>query len=378
MKSNFNNIGYYIKQVGERNVDLSVNNLQGISIFKEFMPSVANIIGSDMSSYKVVHHGQFAYNPMHVGRDEVLPIRLLEENSDLIVSPAYTVFEIKNTAELYPEYLMMWFRRSEFDRRSWFTTDSSVRGGFSWESLCEMKIPVPDIEKQKTMVEDFTVIVNKFNFNKKIIQQLESTVQTTFNKLFIENSQTSNSVSLSQYVEINPKLNIKSNDLVSYVEMNDLATDSMCVNGFVKRPFTSGSKFQNNDTLLARITPCLENGKTGFVDFLNENEVGYGSTEFIVLRAKSEVNPYWVYCLARDEKFRSFAISSMVGSSGRQRVHENYLNNFILNEVIAKDIIYFEKLSRPLFEMIKLKSLENKNLLKLKQLILAKLASILN
>ena len=148
MRSKNSMLGNYIKQVNNRNTDLRVTKLQGINMHKQFIDSVANTIGTDMSKYKIVRQGQFAYNPMHVGRDRLLPISLLTEDEEIIVSPAYTVFEIDKPDKLIPEYLMMWLFRPEFDRRSWFTTDNSIRGGFSWDSLCEMPVNFPTMDKQ--------------------------------------------------------------------------------------------------------------------------------------------------------------------------------------------------------------------------------------
>ncbi|MEM5632053.1 hypothetical protein AAHH69_23485 [Bacillus toyonensis] len=128
--------------------------------------------------------------------------------------------------------------------------------------------------------------------------------------------------------------------------------------------------------MLARITPCLENGKTAFVDILDDNEIAAGSTEFIVMRAKENISPYWVYCLARDEYFRSYAISSMVGSSGRQRVHEKYLGEFILPKINLEAMNDFHKKVRPIFKLVKLKSKENNKLLTIKNILLSKLATM--
>ena len=114
-----------------------------------------------------------------------------------------------------------------------------------------------------------------------------------------------------------------------YVEMSDLSADSMVIQNAVKRDGRSGSKFRNGDTLLARITPCLENGKTGYVNFLVNGEAGRGSTEFIVLRSKN-VTSEFVYCLARTYHFRENAIKSMVGSSGRQRVQDSCFEKFMI------------------------------------------------
>jgi type I restriction enzyme S subunit len=186
MRSNYKSLGNYVRQVNARNVGLSVTLLKGISINKEFMTSVANINGTDLSSYKIVRRGQFAFNPMHVGRDEVLPISLLQNKEEVIVSPAYTVFEIIDEKELLPEYLMMWCRRTEFDRNAWFTTDNSVRGGFSWDSFCEMQLPVPSIEEQKEIVKEYNTIINRIKLNEQLNQKLEETAQAIYKHWFVD------------------------------------------------------------------------------------------------------------------------------------------------------------------------------------------------
>ncbi|MFZ4478192.1 MAG: restriction endonuclease subunit S, partial [Saprospiraceae bacterium] len=188
-----------------------------------------------------------------------------------------------------------------------------------------------------------------------------------------------NSVKLGRYIEINPQLQISKNVFTTYVEMNDLTTNTMIIKNSIKRKFVGGgSKFQNHDVLLSRITPCLENGKTAFVDILDNKEIANGSTEFIVMRAKKEISPYWVYCLARDKKFRSFAISSMTGSSGRQRVHEKYLQDFSLCEIDLEVMNSFHRIMEPIFKSIKIKSQEINNLLVVKSLLLSKLATMEN
>ncbi|RJP91587.1 MAG: restriction endonuclease subunit S [Desulfobacteraceae bacterium] len=186
MRSNFKPIGNYVQQANARNLGLSVTNLQGVSINKFFMPSVANINGTDLTKYKVVTKEQFAYNPMHVGRDEVLPIAMLETDDPVIVSPAYVVFEIIDKQALLPEYLMMWCRRPEFDRNAWFTTDSSVRGGFNWNDFCEMKFPVPSPEKQREIVKEYHTIVNRIKLNERLNQKLEETAQAIYKQWFVD------------------------------------------------------------------------------------------------------------------------------------------------------------------------------------------------
>ena len=186
MRSNYKKIGKYVKQVNNRNKDLSVINLKGININKKFMPSVANTQGTDLSKYKIVSYKQFAFNPMHVGRDEVLPISMLASDKPVIVSPAYVVFKVDEQNELLPEYLMMWCRRPEFDRNAWFTTDSSVRGGFSWNDFCSLELPVPYIEKQREIVKEYNTIVNRIKLNEELNKKLEETAQAIYKHWFVD------------------------------------------------------------------------------------------------------------------------------------------------------------------------------------------------
>lgn len=161
MKSNYEPLGKHIRLVDYRNSEEITSTVLGISIDKEFMPSVANVIGTDLSRYKLISKGLFACNPMHVGRDECLPIALYEKDNAAIVSPAYFMFEIIDRDVLNEEYLMMWFRRPEFDRECWFMTDGSVRGGITWDDLCRIKLPVPSYARQCEIVESYRAITNR-------------------------------------------------------------------------------------------------------------------------------------------------------------------------------------------------------------------------
>ena len=185
MRLNYKPIGKYIREVKVRNEN-NETNLLGININKYYMPSVANIVGTDLSVYKVVKKGQFACNRMHVGRDMRLPVALSSNENDFIVSPAYDVFEITDIKILLPEYLMMWFTRTEFDRNAWFYTDADVRGGLSWKAFCEMQLPVPSITKQKETVAEYNIVQNRIDLNKQIIQKLEETAQAIYKNWFVD------------------------------------------------------------------------------------------------------------------------------------------------------------------------------------------------
>lgn len=148
----YKRIGDYIRLISNRNSDWGITNLLGVNIHKNFMPSVANVSGVDLSKYKIIQRNQFATNIMHVNRDEILPVALYQKDEPAIVSPAYMTFEVIDETELLPEFLMMEFQRPEFDRRAWTYCDSSVRGGLEWERFCDIQIPIPHIDEQRKFV----------------------------------------------------------------------------------------------------------------------------------------------------------------------------------------------------------------------------------
>ncbi len=186
MKSNYKRLGDYIQELKVRNTEEKAEQLLGINIDKFFMPSVANVVGTDMSVYKIVKKNQFACNRMHVGRDYRLPISMSKSDEEFMVSPAYDVFEIKDTKVLNPEFLMMWFTRREFDRNAWFYTDADVRGGLPWKSFCDMQLPIPHPDKQKEIVKEYNVIQNRIALNQQLIQKLEETAQAIYKAWFVD------------------------------------------------------------------------------------------------------------------------------------------------------------------------------------------------
>ena len=185
-KNSLHRLGDYIREVDVRNRDLEVMKLLGVSISKEFMPSIANTIGTDMSSYKVVEPRQFAYGPVTSRNGDKVSIALYKDDEKAIVSQAYTIFEVKNKQELLPEYLMMWFRRPEFDRYARFKSHGSAREIFSWEEMCDVELPVPPIEQQQKMVSEYEAVTRRIRLNERIIAKLEETAQALYRKMFVD------------------------------------------------------------------------------------------------------------------------------------------------------------------------------------------------
>lgn len=185
-KENYRRLGDYIREVDVRNRDFEVKELLGVSISKEFIPSIANTIGTDMSSYKVVEPLQFAYGPVTSRNGDKVSIALYTGKGKIIISQAYTVFEVKNQDELLPEYLMMWFRRPEFDRYARFKSHGSAREIFSWEEMCDVVLPIPPIEQQRKIVAEYEAVSRRIRLNEQMITRLEETAQILYHKMFVD------------------------------------------------------------------------------------------------------------------------------------------------------------------------------------------------
>ena len=186
MKSNYKPIGNHIRLVDERNKGLQVQQLLGLSISKQFIPSVANIIGTDMENYKIIRKNQFACSTMQVRRDKKMPVALLKDLDEAIISQAYPIFEVKDEKELLPEYLMMWFERAEFDREACFHAVGGVRGSLEWEDFESMQLPIPHIDKQREIVKEYNTIQNRIVLNQQLIQKLEETAQAIYKQWFVD------------------------------------------------------------------------------------------------------------------------------------------------------------------------------------------------
>ena len=224
----YKRIGDYIRLVSNRNNNWTITNLLGVNIYKNFMPSVANTSGVDLSKYKIIQKGQFATNIMHVNRDEVLPVALYQNEEPAIVSPAYMTFEVIDENVLLPEYLMMEFQRPEFDRRAWAYCDSSVRGGLEWNRFCEIEIPIPDIEEQRK----FVALYNGLLSNQKTYQNSLADLQLICDA-YIENLiKTEKPKVLGEYIEriIDKNTDDKFNSVIGISERKEFREPAGKVN----------------------------------------------------------------------------------------------------------------------------------------------------
>lgn len=186
MRSNYKKLGKYIQPVNIHNTNLAVETLLGVSINKVLMPSIANTVGTNMKTYKIIKRNQFAYGPVTSRNGDKISVALLEDYDEAIVSQAYTVFEVKDDNELHPEYLMMWMRRPEFDRYARFKSHGSAREVFDWDEMCETELPVPSPEKQREIVAEYNTVKNRIELNNQLIQKLEETAQAIYKQWFVD------------------------------------------------------------------------------------------------------------------------------------------------------------------------------------------------
>jgi len=335
MQSNYKPIGDYIKLVDERNKGLNINNLIGVSISKQFIKSVANIIGTDMENYKIIRKNQFACSIMQVRRDKKMPIALYRNEQPSIISQAYPVFEITNPAELLPEYLMMWFTRSEFDREACFHAVGGVRGSLEWEDFCNMKLPIPSLEKQLEMIKEYNIIQNRIKLNNQLIAKLEETAQAIYKQWFVdfefpdENGlpykSSGGKMEWSDEIEKEIPKNwsgVKLNGISVYISSkvcisklnknNYISTENMLQNrgGIIEitnLPIgTTVNRFSVNDILISNIRPYFKKIWQATYD-------GGCSNDILCFRAYDSIQPQFLYYTLETDAFFDYV---MAGSNG--------------------------------------------------------------
>lgn len=237
----------------------------------------------------------------------------------------------------------------------------------------KIEIVTPDLPEQKKIASILSSLDDKIELNNKINENLQQQVFALFDKLVFDSDNAKCHVSDIAY--LNPKRTLSKNQMARCIDMSQLSTIGAFPSGWEMKPFAGGMRFMNGDTLLARITPCLENGKAAFIDFLDQDEVAFGSTEYIVLAPKEGIPAEFLYCLARYPAFVDYAVKNMNGSSGRQRVSAETIGQFVLSRILPSEIKLFEKKAVPLFRKMRYNSLENICLAQMRDIMLPKLMS---
>ena len=240
--------------------------------------------------------------------------------------------------------------------------------------LSDFPICLPDLDTQQKVVEIIDSIADKIELNKRINDNLEQQAQAAFNNI-VANYYECETINLSEIAALNPKRTIAKGTLARSIEMAQLPTSGSFPAGWDMKEYNGGMKFQNGDTLMARITPCLENGKVAYINFLEENEVAFGSTEYIVIASKGAIAPEVFYFLTRHNDFIDFAVKNMNGSSGRQRVSAETIGTYKLPVISPEDIVVLETIAKEALNKIKYNSLENIRLSEMRDTLLPKLMS---
>ena len=380
MKSNYKRIGEHIRLVDERNKGLQVKNLLGLSISKQFIPSVANIIGTDMENYKIIRKNQFACSTMQVRRDKKMPIALLQEVNEAIISQAYPIFEVNDDRELLPEYLMMWFTRSEFDREACFHAVGGVRGSLEWEDFCEMQLPIPSITKQKEIVKEYNTIQKRIYLNQQLIQKLEETAQAIYKQWFVD----------FEFPDEDGKP-YKSNG--GEMNWNEELGKEIPM-GWEVDELQNLIQFKNGKTKPNKIGVYPVYGGNGIVEFTNEynyeNVISVGRVGAYCGSLHRIVRKCWISdnAIAANSKFDSNMYSYYVLNSlnlnersegtGQPLITQGLLNTIRVINPIINLIKSFEPLAMSLFSNQNCLENEIQKLSELKDLLLSKLATIEN
>jgi len=273
--------------------------------------------------------------------------------------------------KIYNRYLFAILRSNKIQSQIYNSYVGDVIPHFKKQFMDQLLIPVPDVEVQRKIGDLYFNLSNKIELNAKINANLEAQAQALFNNLL--NDSGDDSCSLSDYAEINPKRVLIKNSTAAYIEMANLSTNSSIPQTIEYKKYTGGVKFKNGDTVLARITPCLENGKSGFINYLHKDEVGFGSTEYIVLSSKGDLPSQLLYCLTKNKDFLEYAIKNMNGSSGRQRVSGESIGAYTL-PVFNIDVL--KQIRKPLdslFKQIRCNYEESARLRELRDSLLPKL-----
>lgn len=393
MKSNYKPLGKYIQPVDERNTSLQELPLMGLSVSKEFFPTIANLVGTDMKTYKIVYRNQFTYIADTSRRGDKIAIGLNDRFDKMLVSQAYTPFEVKDRNVLDPEYLMMWFRRPEFDRYARFKSHGSAREIFDWEEMCNTLLPIPHIDKQREIVKEYNIIQNRIVLNEQLMQKLEETAQAIYREWFVEfefpNENGKPYKSYGGTMVWNEELG---KEIPRGWYNCDLKDISNCLD-YKRKPLSEEER--NN---FKGKFPYY--GAMGIVDYVQEylfdgeyllfsedgvnviNDKGYPSVFLIngkfwvnnhahILEGKDGYSTRLLYSM-----LKKVNVSELVTGAAQPKINQENMNSISLIKPELVVVSNFNKLINPIFETILLKTKENLKLKELIDLLLSKLATI--
>ena len=351
-------LGDYIRPVDVRNRDLKVTRLMGLSMTKEFRPTTSNIVGTDLSIYRVVNKWQFACDFMSPIRVNKLPVVLKMDDEPIIVSPAYPVFEVIDKNALDPEYLMMWFRRPEFDRYVVFKCDGAVRGGYSWSDLCDTPMPIPAIEKQREIVAEYNTLATRIETNKKLIATLEQTAQTLYRHTFVDNIDPNNLPEGWRMGTLGELISVKYGK-----DHKNIAPGNIPIwgSGGIMR-FGNQALFDKESVLVPR------KGSIGNIVYIDEPFWTVDTMFYTVMRYPSVAK--FVYFFLLSQNIESLAVGSAVPSMTAE-----IIENLVVACPTQKILNNFDLQMIPLFKEIKNRKREESVLQQMQTLLLSKMGA---
>ena len=371
-KGEMKRLGDYIREVDVRNRNLEVTKLVGLTIDKSFIPSVANVIGTDLSKYKIIRKEQFACSLMQVSRDGKVPIAMLEER-EAIMSPAYPVFEVFDTTKLLPQYLMMWFSRKEFDREASFYAVGGVRGSLTWEDFCDMTLPIPPIEQQQKIVSEYEAITRRIHLNEQIIAKLEETAQALYHKMFVDGIDKENLPegwrmgTLGEVADyVSEKRNISSFSERTYISTENMLKNKKGIIFALSLPSTGkGTVFQKEDILVSNIRPY-------FKKIWKATFEGCCSNDVLCLRVRKNFDSHLLYYAIERDVFFDYV---MAGSNGVKmpRGDKEWIMKYPLVIPNEQSLDYFNQKAHAIDILKMCKRQENNQLIELQSLLLAKM-----
>lgn len=410
MKSNYKKIGDYIRQVNVRNDDRKIELLLGVNLDKVFIPSVANTHGTDMTKYKVIKRGQFGCKLMSVGRDKKLPISRLVSYDEALISSAYYVFEVIDQTILNPEYLMMWFLRSESDRFLWFLSGGDIRGRITWDDLCQLPIKIPSITKQKAIVKEYNTVANRIALNKQLNQKLEETAQALYKHWFVDfefpnedgkpyklsggkmfyNKELDKEVPEEWVIsELESICRIIDGDRgKNYPSKKHFFNEGYCLFLNAGNVTKQGFDFSNRSFITKERDELLRKGKLERSDIVLTTRGTVGNAAFydselefeylrinsgmVILRPKYKSNGGFIYLLITSSSFKGNITNYTSGSAQPQLPIKDLKRIPIL---LPKEIIIdeFSNLVSKLLKFISINNKYNRSLIKLRELLLSKM-----
>ena len=378
----YKRLGDYVREVNVRNRELKVTKLVGLTIDKAFIPSVANVIGTDLSNYKVIQREQFACSLMQVSRDGKMPVAMFVED-EAIMSPAYPMFEITDKTVLMPQYLMMWFSRSEFDREASYYAVGGVRGSLTWEDFCNMRLPIPSITRQREIVSEYETLTNRIRLNNQMIQHLEATAQALYRKTFVDNIDNENLPegwrmgTIGEYSKVNSGYAFPSNwwrsNGIPVIKIGDITNNTIdekgcdCVDEN-KFEYAKKNVANKGDIVIAMTGATL--GKIAIVPknrLLVNQRVGlFDLGEIPIERA-----PFLYWLLQQDEIQKE--IVTVGGDSAQANVSNADIERIEISLATKDSIKSFNSNAGILLKQIMIKNEEISKLTELQSLLLAKM-----